>query len=48
MKPMVMLFENGTDVRFHMSVKGKSCPCAQRLKHYAMKAYGGVDSSVVS
>jgi hypothetical protein len=19
------------------------CPCAQRIKHYAMKAYGGVD-----
>jgi hypothetical protein len=21
----------------------KSCPCAQLIKHYAMKAYGGVD-----
>jgi hypothetical protein len=21
----------------------KLCPCVQRIKHYAMKAYGGVD-----
>jgi hypothetical protein len=24
----------------------KSCPCAQRIKHYAMKAYGGMDVSI--
>jgi hypothetical protein len=24
-------------------LKKQSCPCAQLLKHYAMKAYGGVD-----
>jgi hypothetical protein len=24
--------------------KGKECPCAEIIKHYAMKAYGGVDA----
>jgi hypothetical protein len=23
--------------------KRESCPCGQRIKHYAVKAYGGVD-----
>jgi hypothetical protein len=27
-------------------VKKKSCPCAKRIKHYAMKAYGGVDVEI--
>jgi hypothetical protein len=24
-------------------IKGKFIPCAELIKHYAMKAYGGVD-----
>jgi hypothetical protein len=26
-----------------VNVKRYSCPSAQRIKHYTMKAYGGVD-----
>jgi hypothetical protein len=35
--------EIGRSIYNNVNVKTVSCPCGQRIKHYTMKAYGGVD-----
>jgi hypothetical protein len=42
-KQMRMLYSTGAFLIEKVKKKKQSCPRAELIKHYAMKAYGGVD-----